>query len=152
MLITLDTNVLVSAFVSKAGHPALVLDVALTFERLELVLSKEILDELAEVLSRREATVRFGYSKRQIKQFASALRRVAKIVEIKSNFKVVKQDPDDDKILNTAMDGRADYIVSGDQHLLALRRFRGIRIVSPRQMLEIIRSRFGEVIVPREHF
>ncbi len=149
MRLTPDTNILVSAFISKAGQPALVIDVALTLEGIQLILSKEILDEFAEVLCRAIVRARFGYSNREIRQFLSALKKACEIVKVRSKFKVVKEDPDDDKILNTAVDGRADYIVSGDSHLLALKRFRGIRIVSPKQMVEIIRSKFGELVIPK---
>ncbi|MCS4540015.1 MAG: hypothetical protein HYU03_04925 [Thaumarchaeota archaeon] len=57
------------------------------------------------------------------------------LVRVKSDFKVVADDPKDNIIINTAYDGGADYIVSGDRHLEAVKRFRGIRIVSPKSML-----------------
>jgi len=52
MRITLDTNVLVSAFIAKHGHPALLLELAVTLEGIQLVLSEPILRELEDVLSR----------------------------------------------------------------------------------------------------
>jgi predicted nucleic acid-binding protein len=60
------------------------------------------------------------------------------IVQVVSEFDVVKEDPDDDTILRTAFDARAGYIVSGDRHLLGLRRFRNARILSVEEMLAII--------------
>src|SRR2546427_11267371 len=60
MKIVLDTNVLVSAFISKQGQPAAVLDLAVTFPEIELVLSQPILDEFKGVISRREVKERFG--------------------------------------------------------------------------------------------
>jgi predicted nucleic acid-binding protein len=50
----------------------------------------------------------------------------------------VKADPTDDIILRTAYDGKADYIVSGDEHLLALKEFKGIKIVTVSEMLEVL--------------
>lgn len=61
-------------------------------------------------------------------------------VTIKSNFKIIEQDPDDDIVLEVAEDGVADYIVSGDPHLLRLGNFQGIPIVSVSQMLGILRK------------
>jgi predicted nucleic acid-binding protein len=53
----------------------------------------------------------------------------------------VKEDPEDDMVLRTAYDSKADYIVSGDKHLLSLREFKGIRIVSVNEMLKILEGR-----------
>lgn len=149
MRITLDTNVLVSAFISKEGQPAAILDIFLTFPEIELVLSEPILAEFKDVLSRPEVRKRFRYSGREIDQFGDAIRRVSTIVTPKSNFKVVADDPKDDIIINSAHDGMADFLVSGDRHLLNVGSFKGIRIVNPRSMLDIIRRRFGEFIIPR---
>jgi len=65
---------------------------------------------------------------RDVKDFLEAFNTTARFTGIKSRFKVVKQDPDD-VILRTAHDSRANYVVSGDEHLLGLKEFRGIRIV-----------------------
>jgi len=51
---------------------------------------------------------------------------------------VVKKDPNDDIVLRTAYDGRVDCIVSGDEHLLALKKFRGIKIMTVSKTLELI--------------
>lgn len=149
MKITLDTNILVSAFISKEGQPAAILDLILTFSEIELVLSEPILAEFKDVLSRREVKERFGYSARDIDRFVNAIRSASTIVKVKSDFKVVSEDPKDNIIINTAYDGKVDYIVSGDSHLQRLRRFKGIRIVKARSMLKIIRQRFGELIIPK---
>ncbi len=147
MRITLDTNVLVSAFIAKHGHPANLLELVLTLEDIELVLSVPILKELQDVLSRREVRTRFSYSERDVKKIIKTLFNSAKIASIKSRFRIVEEDPKDDLVINTAYEGKSDYIVSGDQHLLKLGRFRHIRIVKPRQMLEIISRKFPELIV-----
>ena len=62
------------------------------------------------------------------------------MVKVRSKFKVIKGDPDDDMVLRTAKDGRTEYIVSGNKHLLSLSEFRGIKIVTVGQMLDILRS------------
>lgn len=58
-------------------------------------------------------------------------------------MKIVLDDPDDDKFLACALASNANYIVSGDQHLLVLSNFCGIPIVTPRQMLNKIRNKGG---------
>jgi uncharacterized protein len=152
MRVTLDTNVLVSAFISKRGHSADVLDLIVTFDEITLILSNEILEEFMDVMSRKEVAVRFDYSKTDITKFEASIRDVAEIVAVKSSFKAVREDPDDDAVVNTAIDGRADYIVSGDRHLRELKRFQGVRIVSPRAFLTILTKRFGDLILSGDEF
>lgn len=77
----------------------------------------------------------------------SALRKSAIIVRVRSRFKVIKEDPKDDIVLRTAYDGKAGYIVSGDRDLLKVRRFRGIKIVNPKQMMNIISKEFPEFVL-----
>ncbi|MBI3859111.1 MAG: putative toxin-antitoxin system toxin component, PIN family [Thaumarchaeota archaeon] len=152
MRVTLDTNVLVSAFISKRGDSADVLDLIATFDEITLVLSKEILEEFNDVMSRKEVATRFDYSRADISRFEVAVRDVAEVVPMKSSFKAVREDPDDDVVVNTAVDGRADYIVSGDRHLRELKKFRGVRIVSPKIFLSILTKRFGDLVLSEDDF
>jgi putative PIN family toxin of toxin-antitoxin system len=147
MKITLDTNVLVSAFISREGQSAALLDIILTLPEIQLVQSEPIFTEFKDVLSRHEVRERFGYSAKDIEQFVDALRSASTMVTPRSNFKVVSEDPKDDIVIATAY-GKVDYIVSGDSHLQRLKRFKGIRIVKPRNMLGIILGRFWGFIVP----
>jgi predicted nucleic acid-binding protein len=52
----------------------------------------------------------------------------------------VKEDPDDDTIIQTAYDSEADYIISGDKHLLLLKQFKGIRILTVDEMLNVLNN------------
>lgn len=147
MRIVLDTNGLVSAFTSKLGHSAKITDLISMFEAIQPVSSEPILGEFKHILSRDEVKARFNYSTHAIEAFAGSIRDVSTIVKLKSNFKVIKEDQEDDVVLNTAYDGKVEYIVSGDHHLKNLRQFRGIKIVSPKQMMKIITRRFSELII-----
>ncbi len=146
MRITLDTNVLVSAFIARHGHSADLLELSLTVESLELVLSDGILEEFENVLMRDDVRRRFAYTKQDIKKTVATLRNLSKLVSPKSKFHVVRDDPKDNVILNCAHDGDADYIVSGDSHLLKLEKFRDIKIVNPKQMMDIISREFPELV------
>ena len=150
MRVVLDTNVLVSAFISKHGHSADILDLLTTFEEIALVLSDEILEEFTDVLSRTEVRTRFQYTAADVTGYETAIRSIAEIVDVKSDFMVVSQDPKDDMVVNTAVDGRADYVVSGDEHLKKLRRFKGVRIVSPRVFMTVVTKRFGDLILKKD--
>ncbi len=144
MKIAVDTNVVVSAFISKMGQPAALLNVALTFAEMEILLSDEILEEFRNVLLRQEVRERFEYTEDDVSGFIETLRHAVTIVTPVSGFKVVREYPDDDIVINTAFDGEADYIVSGDRHLRNVKRFKNILIVSPKSMLDVIVRRFGE--------
>jgi len=68
--------------------------------------------------------------------------QVAEVVDVVSKFDMVEEDPKDNIAVETAFDGNADFIVSGDGHLLALKIFRGVKIVDVKQMLEAL-TEFG---------
>ncbi len=150
MKIVFHTNVLVSAFISKQGQPAAVLDLAVTLPEIELILSEPILDEFKNVISRREVRERLDYSTKQIDQFVTTIRVASATVRVKSDFKVIKEDPKDNFIVNTAVDGEAEFLVSGDRHLQRLKRFKKVRIVSPKTMLRIISDRFEELVMSKD--
>lgn len=147
MKIILDTNILVSAFTSKLEHSTKIINLISLLEELQSISSAPILDEVKNILSRTEVKTRFNYSTHEVEAFTSSIRDASTILKLKSNFKVIKEDQEDDGVLNTAYDGKVEYIVSGDHHLKNLGKFKGIKIVSPKQMLKIITRRFGELII-----
>ena len=132
MRILLDTNNLVSAAIAKGKSRNLLLK-ALANE-FELISSTELLNELEDVISRSK----FKLSSFEEYKFFNTLRKTVKLVKVKADFKIVKEDPDDDNVLNTAYDGKADFIVTGDLDLLRLKEFEGIKIVTASEMLKIL--------------
>jgi putative PIN family toxin of toxin-antitoxin system len=121
--VVLDTNVLVSAFLKGGVSRKLLLDLLQTQN---VVLSAPMLAELADVLSREK----FGVKAEAVNRYISILIRQTIVVPIVSNIKIVLEDPDDDIVLNTAISGKADYIVSGDKHLLKIANYNHIQIVT----------------------
>jgi len=73
-----------------------------------------------------------------VERFIAILVRRATVVQAGSDLKVVAEDPDDDVVLSTAVNGKADYIVSGDKHLLKIGKFKNIRIVTVGEFIPII--------------
>jgi len=130
--VVVDTNVLVSALVRGGKPRTLVLKL---LEDHSVLLCVEMLAELGDVLSRQK----FEFVKKsQIDTFLFVLVRRCEIVAVTSHVEVVKADQDDNTVLATGHDGEAEYIVTGDKHLLALGQFRGIRIVKVAEMLDIL--------------
>ena len=128
--VVLDTNVLVSAFRNKGKSRSLLSGL---MEKHEVVLSSQILAELADVLSRDK----FNVTNAQIDKFLSILVRYAVVVPVQSTS-IILEDPDDDVILDTAFCGKAEYIVSGDKHLLKIVRYRNVEILSVNDFLQKI--------------
>jgi putative PIN family toxin of toxin-antitoxin system len=130
--VVVDTNVLVSALL-RGGKPRKLL--VRLLEDHSVVVSPQMLAELVDVLSR----TKFRLMRRsQIDRFVSVLVEESVILTVKFHVEVIRQDPDDDIVLATAYDGNAQYIVTGDKHLLALAQFEGIRIVTVNEMLGIL--------------
>lgn len=134
MKIVLDTNILVSALI-KAGKPRELL-FRIVEDRTQLVVSRGIIQELLDVAE--DPRIRRYVDEGDLVSFLRVLGSIAKMVRVRSRFKVVKDDPDDDIILRTAHDSRADYVASGNEHLLAIREFRGIRILTVNEMLNLL--------------
>ena len=74
----------------------------------------------------------------KLKDLFQLILKKATIVPVDFTLRLYWKDPDDDIVLSTALNGKADYIVSGDKHLLALKKFEKIEIMKVNQMLEIL--------------
>lgn len=131
----LDANVYVSAAVHPAGVPGQLLD-RLERGEFEAVLSPAIIDELRRVLGypKVRKAIRTGTP---LEQWLQAIVMLADVVDDRRVLAVCP-DPDDDKYLAAALEGRAGFVVTGDQAFLALEEHEGVRVVSPRGFLELI--------------
>ena len=124
--VVFDTNVLISGLFSTTSTPARALGQAINNG--QLVASAATLRELMTKL----LSPKFDrYLPRERRD--ALLLRLAPLIEIVEVLQLVRasRDPDDDKFLEAAVNGRADVIVSGDQDLLKLNPFRGIAILTP---------------------
>jgi putative PIN family toxin of toxin-antitoxin system len=129
MRVVADTNILISALLF-GGLPGKFLDLALR-RRFTLVTSKALLDELDEKLRGK-----FAVSESDALAIRAKLEGHANLVEPDFELNAVPDDPDDNRVLECAVAGQADWIVSGDRHLLGLVRHAGIEIVTVRQFVE----------------
>lgn len=128
--IVLDTNVLVSAL-GWEGIPGSIFE-ACVKGSFTLLLSPAIFDELKTILARHK----FDFIPDEEKAiFLSLLTEIAEVTSPQARLDVIPSDPTDNRILECALSANADYIVSGDKHLLSLKNFNGIKIVSPSSFL-----------------
>jgi putative PIN family toxin of toxin-antitoxin system len=127
--VVFDTNILISALVFPGGQGDAALR-RIIVETDELVLSKPILDELLEVLGRK-----FARDAEELAHVAVFLSELALLVAPKRRLRVVKDEPDN-RILECAVAGRAEAVVTGDKALLALKSYGNARILTLRGYLE----------------
>jgi len=127
--IVLDTNVLISAIIFGRA-PRTILEMVIA-GKVRCVLSFAILDELRDVLQR----PKFGFTPEQAITVVEELRGLCEILNPARRIRTIKADPDDNRILECAVEAQADTVVSGDAHLLKLKRFRGISIMTPADFL-----------------
>jgi hypothetical protein len=138
MRVVADTNILVSYVLVPAGNPARILR-ARAEGKIELLLSQPILAECSRVLKYRRIRARHQLSDEEIESTIEDIRELATFVEASEvKIGVVKDDPSDNMIIECAVAGGADYIVSGDDHLLDLRQYEGIQILSPAEFLLLL--------------
>lgn len=129
MRLVIDTNVLIAAFISRGVCNELLEHCVLNHD---VVLSKFILDELEEKL-----TKKFKFTTRVANAVVRLLRSHCSVVSTQTLPSPVSQDPDDDNIIATAISGTCGCIITGDNDLLDLKQTGDILIVSPSQFWQI---------------
>lgn len=129
---TLDSNVWVSAFVAPRGLPGQIFD-AWQDRKFTLVISEHIIKEVERI-----AEDKIKIKQNFVEYYISEFYRLAEVVEPALVY-FPFLDEDDLPVLGTALAGRAEFLVTGDQQLLGLKKVNGIPIITPRNFLEIIR-------------
>jgi uncharacterized protein len=140
--VVFDTNVFVSAFIQPKSPPGQLLARLIQDDGFELVLSACILDEIRRALRYPKVRKRIRLDDDDLDLRVTMLGILSTMVAASSDaVSGVSRDPDDDAILAAAAEGCADYIVTGDQDLLAIGDYQGIRIVTPRAFLQRLNLR-----------
>jgi uncharacterized protein len=129
--VVLDTNVVVLGLLHQKGAPAAILDAA-TSKQFRCYISESLLDEYREVLTRDY----LGLDQRRATRFIGALREVAIFVVPRKKVAIAR-DPDDDRVMECALEAGADYIITGNIRDFPAQ-FHGVRVVTPRDFLFIL--------------
>lgn len=135
----LDTNVVFSGTITTTGNPHQVLKASLSEGKRHRLLYSELIYEEYERKLKGKAK-NYGASKTDIIFFLHMIRRAGKLVEPEEKLQVVEDDPDDDKFFECAAEGGAEYIVSGDPHILNVEEYQTIECIKPKKAVEIIRE------------
>ena len=132
MKITADTNFFISAtqWDNSVAHKLLI---KLIESDTPIFTTKDILDEFSKVLKRD-----FKYSDKEIQSILEKVLSFVNIVIPKEKLDIVKDDPEDNKILECAIESSSDYLLTYDQHLLKIKEFKGIKIIKPEEFKKIV--------------
>ncbi len=136
----LDANVFTSALIQPRGHSGQIIRLLFTESAFTLVASPDILAELRRVLAYPRIAKRITGTDEELTGYVHALALAADVVTPAIIPHVVQRDPDDDKYVATALEGRATYIVTGDKDLLELEQHEDIAILRPAAFLACLHN------------
>lgn len=137
MILVLDTNVIISALLSPDGPPAEIVKLW-EADRIEVATSLVLLAELERVLEYPRVREHFE-DPSGVTVLLKRFRVVATLVEPGPDLDVIERDPSDNRFLECAVAANASYIISGDDHLLAIGEYRGIVILKPADFLLVMK-------------
>jgi putative PIN family toxin of toxin-antitoxin system len=132
--VVFDTSVMISALLWE-GLPNKLLGLV-KLGGIRLHTSFKILVELEEVLDRKKFRERIQRLGTTVDELVKGVETIMEIYSIEDEPKVIKEDPEDNKFLACAVSTGANYIISGDKHLLNLASYQGVGILTPRRFYE----------------
>jgi putative PIN family toxin of toxin-antitoxin system len=131
--VVLDTNIIISS--ALGGALVLVLE-KWGEEKFKVIVTTDIIEEYFDVLNRSK----FGLRQETIDKIGRFIYQFSEFVVPEEKIKIIVDDPKDDKFLEAAIEGKVDFIVSGDKHLLDLKEFLAIPIISGRGFLDWLQA------------
>jgi putative PIN family toxin of toxin-antitoxin system len=130
--VVIDTNVFISGL-NFAGKPSEILELFIK-GNIEVFISPFILSEIERILKER-----FEWSEGNIHRVLNRIKRQTILVHPKLKVTVIKDNHDDNRILECAIEGTVQYLISGDRkHLLPLKEYQGTKIISPSDFLKLL--------------
>lgn len=135
--VVVDTNVLVSGLFGIKNSPSSKILKAIRNQKIILVTSPVILKEVEDVINRKKIIKVTKMSKKEQRSFLDKLIARSDVTEGQQASKRIGRDVKDDKFLSCAYEAKADYIVTGDEDLLTLKKYEGTKIVTPREFIKL---------------
>ncbi len=134
MKIVLDTNIFISSFFWNGNQRRVLERIIEGIDR--LYICNEILEEISSVMRR----PKFKLEENHIEYFIKSIEEVSVKMLLKGTVKGISRDEEDDKILECALLGKADFIITGDNDLLELKEYKKIKIMTAAEYLEIVKN------------
>jgi len=135
----IDTNLFVSSIINKSGIPAKLLQAWQDHDFL-LIISDQMLEEMRRVLQYPHIKNKYNLKDDDIAKVIDTIERFAVVLHDVEGVDVISEDPDDNKVLACAIAAEADFIISGDKHLLKLGKFEDIPIMTAKDFLKKMES------------
>lgn len=136
--VVLDTNTLISGLLWD-GNEARIIEKAENKE-IRLFISPVLIEELGGVLKREKFCKRLEGKEYTVDKAVSKIALIATLIEPTHKINLIKEDPEDNRVLECAVSAKVDVIVSGDSHLLDLKDYSGIDIITAREFIKQIAS------------
>jgi|tagenome__1003787_1003787.scaffolds.fasta_scaffold18332327_1 putative PIN family toxin of toxin-antitoxin system len=136
--VVVDTNVLVSGLFGIENAPPLKILTAIRKQRIILVTSAVIMEEVSTVINREKISKKIHLNEEERKVFIDELIARSDVTVGKQLERNFGRDIKDDKFLACGIEGEVDYIITGDRDLLVLTGYEGIKIVSPRDFVDLV--------------
>ena len=140
MQIVLDTNVIISAILNPYGSPGKILNQVFD-QKVSLCLSPPLIAEIRRVLRYQKIVNLIKQKGRTVELAEEHIEKIVAIAHVTTGHVLINPiatDPDDDRVLECAIEANADYIISGDKHLKDLGNFQGVPILTPRAFLDML--------------
>jgi len=131
--VVLDTNIIISSVLG--GALVLILE-KWDEKKFTVVVTTDVISEYFEVLNR----PKFNLKQETIDKITRYIYQFSEFVVPEEEIRFIEDDPKDDKFLEAAVSGKVDFIVSGDSHLLAIKEFRSIPIITGREFLDWLKN------------
>jgi hypothetical protein len=137
MIVVLDTNVIISGLLSETGSPAQIIR---RWEAgdFDVAVSPALLSELDRALKYPRVAQYLKFTKEQTSDFFRRYALTANMIEPRVGLDVIRNDPGDNRVLECAVGGNANFIVSGDKHVLDIKEYLGIVVLSPAEFLRLL--------------
>ena len=137
MKVVLDANIYVSSLISTQGNPKRIME---GWERnqFDVLVPASMIDEIGRVLRYPRIVKRHRQDERSIQRFLELLSSQAVMVDPTVVLDVIQEDQSDNRYLECAIEGKAQYIISGDKHLLELGEYKGIVILPPAAFITLL--------------
>lgn len=135
----LDTNVFVSGIKSQKASPSQILD-AWMKKRFTIITSPQLLAEIHEVLMRPAILDILKKTPDEVNEFIKLLIQKTFVTEGKLEINVLKNDPDDNMVLATALEGQATHLVTGNTKHFPSEEYQDVKIVKPQEFIAILNN------------
>lgn len=133
--IVADTNVFLSGIFWKGNFSSQIIDLWKN-RKVDLISSIPIIDELIKNLK----GFKIKMDEDMAQEWENMILENSLLVEPEEEINIVKDDKDDNKFIEAAVAGKANYIITQDNHLLKIKEFRGIKIIMPKEFLDIVKK------------